>query len=284
MSLTPNQVEAASRRSLLSRWLAGAAVAALAITGFVAHDAATAPAAHAAGETVSIDRNIFRHGDLLAVKVGNLQSSWDYQLELRNSAGQTKASLYFGTDANGVPYGGDTHQRLNITTSVPIGTGYKVVLVDDVDWYEYQAAGSVEIKAPFVDSSSLGTAVFNASNNTVTVSGTAFTNKDETAAAKIGVKLDNGAVSHANDPSDPNPVPLPWPVGGASPEGVWYYIGAGTLPNPSYGTNSISSAGNFTVTIPVPSSLSSGSHSLRFLTGSLATGDAARAKVVTFTK
>ncbi len=277
MSITTTTVGASPRTVKKQSGIVSLLLATLLALGSVL---GVSTAASAAGETVTVATPIFRHGDFLTSTVGGLSPSTTYRVELRKGS-SIHGTKVFTTNASGVPTDG-IYQRIEVTTSVPIGKNYYVRLYPGSSGGSKLADSSkIEIKGPFVDSSSLGTATFNAATNKVTISGTGFVKSHASGASVIAIKLDNGAYTH---PLASNPVPTPWPTEGASPASVWYYIGPGPLPNSTYGSTGINSSGNFTVTIPVPSSLASGNHTLRFLTGSLATGDAARAKVATFTK
>ena len=147
----------------------------------------------------------------------------------------------------------------------------------------------------------------NAAKTKVTVVGEGFRREDTAYNSVIGVKLDNGAIEHADTGTDKAPVPKPYPAAGSSPDNTWFYIGKGYIttgangtyngstgyPNPEYASGDIV-GGSFTVSIPI-SSIPAGTHKLTFLTGSLAnaswqvpTGsakpDKARAVSVNFTK
>ncbi|MFT3942790.1 MAG: hypothetical protein QM705_03055 [Ancrocorticia sp.] len=141
---------------------------------------------------------------------------------------------------------------------------------------------SIEVVAPNT-TAKITSITVNPAKTKVTVVGEGFRRTNTAHNSVIGIKLDNGAIKHANTTADRAPVPKPYPAAGSSPEGVWFYIGdpntSGTgsdatyngstgYPNAAYADDNIV-GGSFTVEIPI-GSIPAGTHTLLFLTGSLA--------------
>lgn len=116
----------------------------------------------------------------------------------------------------------------------------------------------------------------------VRITGEGFRRVNTAHNSVIGVKLENGAIKHSDTTGDFAPVPKPYPSSGSSPVDVWFYIGDPNpgatgadgvyngitgFPNEDYASDDIS-GGSFTVDIPIDT-LSPGTYTLRFLTGSL---------------
>ncbi|MFN8049100.1 MAG: hypothetical protein U0P48_11070 [Ancrocorticia sp.] len=262
--------------------------------------------ANAAGESVSVQTYEVQRGSYQTFFVSGLAANTKYTAVLsRTNTSAAVAKKTFTTNASGNPT--DSNLRMVVGTSAALASDYEVRLrlgTATTGTPLKTSSPSIKVIAPNTTAKITSVKV-NAAKTKVTVVGEGFRRTNTAYNSVIGVKLDNGVIKHADTGTDKAPVPKPYPAAGSSPADVWFYIGKGNpgatgtdasyngtsgFPNATYKSSDIV-GGSFTVDIPI-GSVPSGTHTLRFLTGSLwntpwqSTGgaDVPRSVTVNFTK
>ncbi len=239
-----------------------------------------------AAVSVSVETYKVQQGAYQTFFVSGLAANTQYTAVLsRTNTSTAVATKTFTTTSSG--QAPEEYMRMVVAGNASKKTDYEVRLrlgtATSGTPVAATSSPSIEVVAPNTTAGITSVKV-NAAKTKVTVVGEGFRRTNTAHNSVIGIKLDNGAIKHTG--TNKAPVPKPYPTTGSSPEDVWFYIGdpntsgtgsdatfngASGYPNANYADDNIV-GGSFTVEIPI-SSVPSGTHTLRFLTGSLANTD-----------